>query len=40
MMHGDSFLAVGPKSGTKHLEEILQAAYKVEVQVMGDEAGK
>ena len=40
MGHGDDFIAVGPKSGTKHLEELLQAAYKVKVQVMGDEAGE
>ena len=40
MVHGDDFLAVGLKSCTKHLEENSQAAYKVKVQVMGDETGE
>ena len=40
MVHGDDFLPVGPVAGTKHLEDILQAACKVKVQVMGDEAGE
>ena len=40
MVHGDDFLAVGPKPGTKHFEEILQAPCKLKVQVMGDKAGE
>ena len=35
MVHGDDFVAVGPDTGVKKLNAVLEKAYKVKTQVMG-----
>ena len=39
MVHGDDFVAVGPKGATEKLQRALEAAYKVKCETMGGYAG-
>ena len=39
MVHGDDFVAVGPKWATEKLQRTLEAAYKVKCETMGGEEG-
>ena len=40
MVHGDDFVAVGSKIATRKLQKVLEDAYKIKCEVLGDEQGE
>ena len=39
MVHGDDFVAVGPKKHLSHVEKTLSDKYKIKVEKLGSEKG-